>query len=143
MSQKANTEVIIGGKVYTMSGYEDEEYLQKVASYINNKLSEINGLDSIRRLSADMRSILLSINIADDYYKALSRVEKLENDVRAKEQEVYDIKHELISLQVKLEEYEKKMDMLTSQKKELEFEKKNLEKAYEDKLLGPVNSSDK
>ncbi|MCR5468188.1 MAG: cell division protein ZapA [Lachnospiraceae bacterium] len=143
MSQKANTEVIIGGKVYTMSGYEDEEYLQKVASYINNKLSEINGLDSIRRLSADMRSILLSINIADDYYKALSRVEKLENDVRAKEQEVYDIKHELISLQVKLEEYEKKMDMLTSQNKELEFEKKNLEKAYEDKLLGPVNSSDK
>lgn len=141
MSQKANTDVIIGGKVYTLSGYEEEEYLQKVASYINNKLSEVNGLDSIRRMTSDMRSILLSINIADDYHKALARVEKLENDVRVKEQELYDIKHELISLQVKLEELEKKKAELVNQNKELEFEKKNLEKAYEDSLLGPVDGS--
>ncbi|MCR5273021.1 MAG: cell division protein ZapA [Lachnospiraceae bacterium] len=141
MSQKANTVVIIGGKQYTLSGYEEEEYLQKVASYINNKLSEVNGLDSIRRLSSDMRSILLSINIADDYFKALSRVDKLESDVSAKEQELYDIKHELISLQVKLEEMEKQKADTANRLKELEFEKKNLEKAYEDKLLGPIDSS--
>ena len=33
MSAKNDTEVIIGGKVFTISGYESEEYLQKVASY--------------------------------------------------------------------------------------------------------------
>ena len=33
MSSKTDTEVIIGGKVFTLSGYESEEYLQKVASY--------------------------------------------------------------------------------------------------------------
>ena len=38
MPSKTNTEVILGGKVYTLSGYESEEYLQKVAAYINNKL---------------------------------------------------------------------------------------------------------
>ena len=32
MSSKNNTEVILGGKVFTLSGYESEEYLQKVAS---------------------------------------------------------------------------------------------------------------
>ena len=37
MSAKKSAEVLIGGKVYTLSGYEEEEYLQKVAAYINNK----------------------------------------------------------------------------------------------------------
>ena len=39
MSEKTSAEVLIGGKVYTLSGYEGEEYLQKVAAYINGKLS--------------------------------------------------------------------------------------------------------
>ena len=34
MSVKTDTEVIIGGKVFTLSGYESEEYLQKVMSRI-------------------------------------------------------------------------------------------------------------
>ena len=38
MASKMSTEVLIGGKVYTLSGYESEEYLQKVASFINKKL---------------------------------------------------------------------------------------------------------
>ena len=36
MSAKTSAEVVIDGKVYTLSGYEGEEYLQKVASYIKN-----------------------------------------------------------------------------------------------------------
>ena len=43
-----DTEVIIGGKVLTMSGHESEEYMQKVASYINNKLNEYNKLDNFK-----------------------------------------------------------------------------------------------
>lgn len=30
MSAKTNAEVVIDGKVYTLSGYENEEYLQKI-----------------------------------------------------------------------------------------------------------------
>ena len=37
MAAKTSAEVVIDGKVYTLSGYEGEEYLQKVASYINGK----------------------------------------------------------------------------------------------------------
>ena len=54
MSSKNNTEVIIGGKVFTLSGYESEEYLQKVASYINGKLAEFMQMtpteDSLRNI---------------------------------------------------------------------------------------------
>ena len=37
MSSKNSTKVLIGGKIYTLGGYESEEYLQKVAAYLNNK----------------------------------------------------------------------------------------------------------
>lgn len=73
MSAKTDTEVIIGGKVFTLSGYESEEYLQKVASYINNKTAEYGKMDSFRRQPADTQSVLLQLNIADDYFKAKSK----------------------------------------------------------------------
>ena len=77
MSSKSNTEVIIGGKVYTLSGYEGEEYLQRVAAYINNKINEFNEMEEIRRFPVDMKATLVELNIADDYFKAKDRVEKL------------------------------------------------------------------
>ena len=51
MSEKSSAEVIIGGKVYTLSGYEGEEYLQKVAAYINNKINEFDSMEDYRRFS--------------------------------------------------------------------------------------------
>lgn len=107
MSQKTDTEVIIGGKVFTLSGYESEAYLQKVASYINNKLTEYNKVDSFKRLPGDMQNVLLQLNVADDYFKAKKQIELLEEDIRNKEKELYDLKHELIASQIKLENAEK------------------------------------
>ena len=107
MSSKTDTEVIIGGKVFTLSGYESEEYLQKVASYINNKMNEYSKVDSFRRQPLDTQSVLLELNIADDYFKAKKQIALLEEDLQAKEKELYDLKHELISAQIKLENVEK------------------------------------
>lgn len=109
MSVKTDTEVIIGGKVFTLSGYESEEYLQKVASYINNKMAEYNKVDGFRRQSLDTQNVLLQLNIADDYFKAKHEITLLEEDIEAKEKELYDLKHELIAAQIKLEGTEKTM----------------------------------
>ena len=40
-SSKNFTEVLIGGKVFTLSGFESEDYLQKVSTYLNHKLDEL------------------------------------------------------------------------------------------------------
>lgn len=103
MSSKTDTEVIIGGKVFTLSGYESEDYLQKVASYINGKMNEYGKVDSFRRQSTDTQSVLLQLNIADDYFKAKKQIDILEEELKRKEKELYDIKHDLISTQIKLE----------------------------------------
>lgn len=107
MAVKTDTEVIIGGNVLTLSGYESAEYLQKVASYINNKLMEYGKVESFRRQSVDKQHILLELNIADDYFKAKNQISLLEEEVSSKEKEVYDLKHELIAAQIKLDNTEK------------------------------------
>ena len=106
MAVKTDTEVIIGGRVLTLSGYESEEYLQKVASYINNKLAEYNRVESFRRQPADIQNILVELNIADDYFKAKKQIEEMEEEAASKEKELYDLKHELIASQIKLDNTE-------------------------------------
>ena len=103
MSAKTSAEVVIDGKVYTLSGYEGEEYLQKVAAYINNKIIEFDAIEDYRHLPLNMKNTLIQLNIADDYFKAKDQVTKLENDLEQKEKEIYDLKHDLISNQVKTE----------------------------------------
>lgn len=115
MSSKNKTEVLIDGKIYTLSGYESEEYLQRVATYINNKLTELKKLDGYARLSQELKSILLELNVADDYFKAKNQVEMVEEELAQKDQELYDLKHELISTQIKLEDAAKELEALKEQ----------------------------
>ena len=115
MSSKNKTEVLIDVKIYTLSGYESEEYLQRVATYINNKLAELKKLDGYARLSQELKSILLELNVADDYFKAKNQVEMVEEELAQKDQELYDLKHELISTQIKLEDAAKELEALKEQ----------------------------
>ena len=127
MISKNVAEVLIGGKVIKLSGYESAEYLQKVASYINGKINEFNELDGFKRQSLDYRNMLIQLNIADDYFKAKKQGGTLESDIEAKDKEMYDLKHELISVQIKLENAEKAMDKLKEENKELQMKIVQLE----------------
>ena len=119
MSSKTSADVIIGGKVYTLSGYESEAYLQKVALYINNKMNEMEALEGYSRFPADMKATLMELNIADDYFKAKEQAEKLEEDLEARNKEVHGLKHELVSCQLKLETLEKSLEEREKENKEL------------------------
>ena len=55
MSAKNTTQVIIGGKIITLCGYESEEYLQRVAAYLNNKISELSELPGYNRQQVEMK----------------------------------------------------------------------------------------
>ena len=109
MAVKTDTEVIIGGKVFTLSGYESEEYLQKVASYLNNKISEYADDENFKRLPLDSQAVLVQLNIADDYFKARKQIELLEEDIANRDKELYDLKHELIATQIKMENTERNL----------------------------------
>ena len=121
MSSKNKTEVLIAGKIFTLSGYESEEYLQKVATYINNKIAEFKKLHGYNHQTKENKSILLELNIADDYFKAKKQVEMVEEELSEKDKELYDLKHELINAQIQLENQEK--DLEASRKENTELQK--------------------
>ena len=52
MAVKNTTQVLIDGKIITLGGYESPEYLQKVAAYLNQKISELSQSAGYNRLSA-------------------------------------------------------------------------------------------
>lgn len=140
MSAKTSAEVIIDGKVYTLSGYEGQEYFQKIAAYINEKINEFESLENTKHLPRDMKSTLIQINIADDYFKAKAQVEKLERDMELKEKEFYDLKHDLISNQLKTESADERIKALEAENKELLLNVARLEATLEEALLENNNS---
>ena len=121
-SSKNCTEVLIGGKVFTLSGFESEEYLQKVSTYLNHKIAECANIEGYNRQSAETRSTLLALNIADDYFKAKRQGAVLENDVQQKDKEMYDLKHELISTQIQCENLESEIERLKEENQQLQMQ---------------------
>lgn len=125
MASKNNADVVIGGKVFRVGGYESEEYLQKVANYINGKIAEYTKEDSFRRMSPEMRANILYLNIADDYFKAKKLGDSLSEEIESKDKEIYDLKHELIATQIKADTSAKEVDEL---KKEINKYQKSIVK---------------
>ena len=55
MEAKNYTQVLIDGKIYTLSGSEDEAYLQKAASYVNEKNSAMRKVSGFSKQSGIIR----------------------------------------------------------------------------------------
>ena len=128
MAVKNTAQVVIDGKIITLGGYESEEYFQKVAAYMNNKISELSQMPGYSRQAMETKHTLLSLNITDDYFKAKKQAEIFEQDLQQKDQEMYDLKHELISLRMQIEEAQKNEQEALDEKNLLEGKVKELEK---------------
>lgn len=122
MNRKNGVEVIINGKRVTLGGYESEEYLQRVATYLNGKYTELKQMDSYRMLDAEMKSMYLQLNLADDYFKLKKQMEETSGDSVAKSGEIFDLKHEVITAQTKLEAAQREIEAL--KKENLEAQKR-------------------
>ena len=92
MDGKNDIAVVINGRIYNLSGYEDTEYLQEVANYMNSKIAECKASDGFRRMSPEYQNILLAINIADDYFKAKNQTGQLAAADDEKEKQIYEKK---------------------------------------------------
>lgn len=109
MGTITDTSVTIGGKTYTLSGYESAQYLQTVAEYLNGKIDEVRSQENYTKIPLDLRNTMLELNIADDYFKARREIEDLKKQVSQREKELFDMKHELVAVSMKLDALERKV----------------------------------
>lgn len=130
MNKKNTVEVVINNKQYILGGYESPEYLQKIASYINNQYSEFKKQDFYKHLDRDMKSVLIQINIADDFFKAKDQIDLIQVKNEENNTEIYNLRHELVGARSELESAqdeikELKQELLEAQKKLIRLEKTN------------------
>ena len=145
MGTKKSTVVVIDKKEYNLSGFEEEEYLQSVAAYINQKITEMNQQDSYRRIPQDMKNLMLNLNLADDYFKAKEQAGTAGSKFSELEKEIFELKHQLVEAQMQLDEANgkisdanSKLELVKTQNEqmqgkieELEKEKRELEQKNE------------
>lgn len=135
MTQKNESKVLIGGNVYTLSGDESEEYLQRVALYMNKKMDEVRNSENGKKLNTRLQSVLLAINIADDYFKMKTESEDHNSIEENLQEKVDSLKLQIAESDSLITSKEKKIGELENEirhyKKELDeyielFEQNNM-----------------
>lgn len=70
ISSSMTMDVYIGGKLVTVKSDESPEYIEKVSRYVDDKMLALKSKNLSASVDERLRSILLALNIADDYFKA-------------------------------------------------------------------------
>lgn len=133
MAKKNTADVLINGKVYTVSGYESTAYLQKVATYLNEMEEKVAVTEGYARLTADEKQLLKNMNLADAYFKADTARENLEKEKEQKDRELYSLKHDLIDAKM---EKEKLMDQIHELEAKLEKAQQTSRQDFENRQPG-------
>ena len=108
----ANRVVIsICGEEYTFIADESAAYMQKVGSYVSEKMEEVLNSAKVGRTDA---AILTAANIADELFKAQAASEQLRSQIKGyldeagkAQAEASDLKREVFRLQQKLDNLNK------------------------------------
>jgi cell division protein ZapA len=78
-SNQSRTEVSIHGTIYTISGDTEPDYIQKLASFLNSKMTEL--AISLPNANPQKLAVLAALNIADELfqYKEMNHTEQPDN----------------------------------------------------------------
>ncbi len=77
---KTRTVVRVAGQELKLAGFESEEYIQKLASYVNSKVDEIAKM--YPTLSVGNCVLLASLNMADELHKSKEDYEALDSRIK-------------------------------------------------------------
>lgn len=92
----------INGVEYNLKGRENEEYLVKVANYVDSKVKDIQ--NSSKGLSSTAVATLASLNIADELFKADIEIESLLKKNTSLEERNNTLKERIKELKDSIEE---------------------------------------
>lgn len=135
MAKKNTAEVLINGKVYTISGYESTAYLHKVATFLNELEEDISQTGNYNMLSADEKQLMKNMNLADVYFKANDAREELEHQAEEKDKEIYSLKHDLIDARMEKDRLLQQIEELKAKLAEEQKRQIRMAKSAENRKL--------
>ena len=90
--EKIRTTVRIAGKEYTIASYDSEEYVNRVAEWVDRKMSE---LAEATKLPATQLAVLTAVNATDDMMKSRDELTRLRREMDALKDENERLRFEL------------------------------------------------
>ena len=90
--QKIRTTVNIAGKDYTISSYDDEAHVQRVAAYVDRRLRELN---AAAKLPAAQLAVMVAMDVTDEMLKAQDEVRRMRAELSQARDEIEAIRLEL------------------------------------------------
>ncbi len=121
--------VVIDGKVYMISG-GSQDHMQKVSSFVDNKIRELKMQAGYDKLTPEYQSILLALNLAEDLLRMQDEIAIFKQEHLENEQEIYKIKQDIVDKDLRIDtanklviEYKTKVNEL--QKRIIELETRN------------------
>jgi cell division protein ZapA len=88
MGKERLVEIKVFGQTYTVKTDAEEDYIQEVARYVNEKMEEV--LKKTKSVSTLNVAILTALNIADDLLKEKERGIALRREVEAKSKDLIE-----------------------------------------------------
>jgi len=88
MGKERLVEIKVFGQTYTVKTDAEEEYIQEVARYVNEKMEEV--LKKTKSVSTLNVAILTALNIADDLLREKEKRTDLLRDVEAKSRDLVE-----------------------------------------------------
>lgn len=86
------TTIRLLGNDYDITSCDSEEYIHRVAFYVDKKLTEISNRNT--RLSTNMAAVLASVNIADELFKLREEMESVSAENEKVTEKMSEIKQE-------------------------------------------------
>lgn len=78
--EKIRTTVRIAGREYTIASYDSEAHVNRVATWVDRKMSE---LAAATKLPAGQLAVLTAVNATDDMMKSRDEIRRLQAEVDA------------------------------------------------------------
>jgi cell division protein ZapA len=88
MGKERLVEIKVFGQTYTVKTDAEEDYIQEVARYVNEKMDEV--LKKTKSVSTLNVAILTALNIADDLLKERERKSALLREVEMKSKDLVE-----------------------------------------------------
>ncbi|MEE1227400.1 MAG: cell division protein ZapA [Lachnospiraceae bacterium] len=105
--KKNKSSVVIDGQVYVIAGEGSDASIHKIASYVDNKITELKKSAGYSKLPKDYQQVLLSINLTEELFRRQEQVEVLTEENSDNQKELYRLKQDIVEKDMKIDAYSK------------------------------------
>ncbi|MCL2500863.1 MAG: cell division protein ZapA [Defluviitaleaceae bacterium] len=97
-----HVDVVVNGEIFSVRSSESVEYMQKLAHYAGKQMDIISKRYASVRLSERERTLLVALNIANDYYKVEPKLTQLTAEHKRLQIEHTKVSDENIKLEMEV-----------------------------------------